>query len=565
MMRAVIVAAISWLAFDAAAADGGATLRLRDGTLTIRYEFASGQDRVSFANNEERTHSSVREGFWKTDTACFAIEQGGIRRLSPSCGSAEVALTWDEMERDRMYPAIVTLRNGGVLVYAANIESLTPDGKRVADLRVEAPPGGVAAFRDRKSKDSLTLEGKLFERDGSAWIYLGPDRFVDEGVARVLVDDGIPPELRATMVDLAPRFIKVYSDRTGSKLDVEPTFYLTWAARARPGRSFQADVVPGAVVRFTVIGEGWGEASPEARAAFSQTVAHELAHLWNAGLYHPADWAAPWLSEGGAELFSVAARAAIGQLDARALNDRVSTALTECALLAGTRAWVQIPERDRGRIPYLCGMSIQLAVLAVVRKEDPSKDAFALWRDIWRESPHYYEAAFTQYLARHGSARAADVLQRMFIDPDLPLIDALKSLFDMAGVQLRTRAAPQASLVPVIGGRALAALMGPDCGGSYGFYRQQDHYRVGGVTDCKTFRTGMKIRFAEGQDLYSKPADAIAAVHAACAERRSARIATLDGEEIAVACDDQTLSKLLDLQNGLEFDADQIALLISSR
>ena len=556
---------IVWAAFDAAAADGGATLRLRDGVPTVRYEFAAEQDRVSFTNNEERTHSIVRSVFWKVDTTCFAIEPRAIRRLSAGCGSPEVALTWDEVERDRIYPAVVRLQNGGVLVYALNIESLTSDGKRVADLRVEAPPGGVAAFRDRKSKDSLTLEGKLFESDGSAWIYLGPDGFVDEGVARVLVDDGVAPELRATMIDLAPRFIKVYSDRTGSKLDGEPTFYLTWAARARPGRSFQADVVPGAVVRFTVIGEGWGEVSPEALAAFAETVAHELAHLWNAGIFHPADWAAPWLSEGGAELFGVAARAAIGQLDARALNERVSAALTECALLAGSRAWVRIPERDRGRIPYLCGMSIQLAVLAVARKQDSSMDAFALWRDVWRDAPRYYEADFTQYLARHGDARAADLLQRMLIDPDLPLIDALKSLFDMAGVQLRKRSGLQPSLVPVIGGKALAALMGPDCGGSYGFYRQQDHYRVGGVTGCKAFRTGMKIRFTEGQDLYSKPAAAIAAAHAACSERRSARITTLDGEEFAVACDDTTLSKLLELQNGLEFDADRMASLMSSR
>jgi hypothetical protein len=564
-MRVIIVAVFALMAFDAAAADGGATLWLRDGTPTVRYEFAAEQDRVSFTNTEERTHSVVRSAFWKMDAACFALEQRGIRRLSATCGSPEIALTWDEKERDRMYPAVVTLQNGGVLVYAANIESLTPDGKRVADLRVEAPPGGVAAFRDRKSRDSITLEGTLFESDGSAWIYLGPDRFADEGIARVLVDDGVSPALRSTMIDFAPRFIKVYSERTGSRLDGEPTFYLTWAARTRPDRTFQADVVPGAVVRFTVGGEGWGEPSPEALAAFSETVAHELAHLWNAGIFHSADWAAPWLSEGGAELFSVAARARLGQLDTRALNERESNALTECAVFAEGRAWVRIPERDRGRIPYVCGLTIQLAVLAVARRQDPSTDAFALWRDVWHETPRYYEAAFTQYLTRHGDTKAAETMQRMFIDPGLPLIDALRSMFEMGGVRVRTGSAPQASLAPVIGGKVLANLMGPDCGGSYGFYRRQDHYYVDGVAGCASFRTGMKIRFAQGQDLYSNPAGAISAVHAACVERKAVRIATLDGVEITVACDSTTLAKLLDAQNGLEYGEDQMGLLIPSR
>jgi hypothetical protein len=133
---------------------------------------------------------------------------------------------------------------------------------------------------------------------------------------------------------LAPRLPEVYRDRLGADLRAKPVLYLAWANRAAPGRSFQADVVPGPVVRFTPSGARWGNPSTESLAAFRAIEAHELAHVWN----RSDTQTTPWVVEGGAEILSWAAMHAVGLIDDLALADLLDAAYEECAVLSGSDA-----------------------------------------------------------------------------------------------------------------------------------------------------------------------------------------------------------------------------------
>ena len=523
-----------------------AVLSWSDGQATVRYELPAGADRVVFANDGESAHANVRSHSWTLDSACFALDRRGIRILDAKCGTPSARLDTDEKERDRTYPGLVRLQNGGALVFTSYL--LAKDSTHtVGRIVARAPAGGIVEFRGRKSKDLLELFPSEFIGDSRApefgtdirgWIYLGPDRFHEAPAVEVLVDDGVNESLRAALLQMAPALVEIYSDRLGKGFPNKPTLHLNWIARERAIRNFQADVVPGGVIRLSLSGQGWGAPDAAAMASFQATTAHELAHLWNATVFRSAPSAASWLPEGGAELLSLSALLSAGLVDGPAAGKRIADALDDCVVRAGMRAWVSIHERQSGRIPYTCGLALHFGIAAAAHRHDPAVDAFGLWRAIWREDPLYFEASPARYFQRSGRASLVALLTRIFTDKEYPLVEGLRELYREGGLGSEEGADIPPSMKSAAAGSVLAGIMGSACKGSFGFRSLAGHFMVDQMPSngCEPFQQGMKLGPTAGVDPWKDPIAAAAAVRAACAADAVVRIQLLEGGEITVPC-----------------------------
>jgi hypothetical protein len=551
-------------AFAATAEDRpmAATLSLDGaGTPTIRYTLAPEDTQVWFADNTEQTHKVIRSSFWTFDTSCLALEMSRLMRLSKSCGAPEVKLKWDERERDRIYPPMVRLQNGGVLVFVQYIQPLTPDKRFLTHWKAVAPKDGVVVFRGRKSTRSIVFTPDDFKTDGRGWIYLGPDRFSEEAGGMVLVDDGVPVSIGREMNEVAPRLLEMLTVRLGVGLAQKPSFYLTWSNRERPAKSFQADIVPGSVIRITVSGKQWETASREMIASFGHTVAHEIVHFWNAGVFRPAPGAAPWVAEGNADLLATAALLAIGRIDRAEAARVLSREFNECVLMAGANSWLALLRAGWSRTPYACGAAIQLGVVAIARRRDPSVEAFTFWKDAWGASSPYYESMVQQHLDRSGSDAAATLMGQMLTGESTSLVRSLEELYRLGGMNLEARPASAEVIPKSGGGQVVAKLMMEDCG-RYDIWFQDDHYLVDRSETCKSFKKGMKIRYAEGEDLQLRPLESFAAIRAACTQRKSVKLGMLDGGEVTVSCADSAAASIDAMGKLVAFDPDEVAALL---
>jgi hypothetical protein len=508
-----------------------------DHSVHVAYHFPPGS--LLQFTGEKGWQDVVRSKWWQFDDACFALEGNGIRLgTATRCADASIRLDWDERDRPRTYPALVRMRSGGVLVYAGYVEVFAADGKSHAEIRLEAPEDGVASFRDQQSREELALGTSAFGDDVSGWFYLGPDRFKEEGAARVLADDGVPPEMRRVVTDISPHLMDVYGTRLGTPYPSRPTFFFNWNARERPFKTSQADVVPGGDVRFGVTGSGWRDAGPKEAATFAYGAAHELAHLWNMDVFHHPDWASAWLHEGNAELLSTAALLNLGEIDSSEAADRVTAAALECALDARSRAWKNIAEREQGRVPYACGFAFQFGIVAALRRDGPDLDVFSYWREIWSKHPTYYEAVFEQDAVARGDQPLAALLRETFTG-SLPVAQALRRLFTLGG--LRTdMPLPLGSVSREIRARAIVSkLMQADCQGKVNYVTYDDRFEVvdnGAHHFCANLSNGMQLVAVQGLDLLKQPAEIGQRLETACTHGQSIRAGLLDGKTVDMPC-----------------------------
>lgn len=365
---------------------------------------------LTFPENNPRIHQLVRSNSWLPENKCAAIESGRLLRKSSAC-RFRYTLTWDSAPIDRLYPPLVRLVNGGVMIFT-EYPLVSVDGRGLP-MEVLAPAGMVVAFWGQKAKTRVAIPATVFQDDPRGWIYIGPDKFVNEAAANMLIDDGMPSTVAAVITQVSADVLKLFTKKFDVAPAGKPSFYLEWSRRDRPGRSFQADVVPGGVIRLGLSGEGWKNASERDIATFRNVAAHEIAHFWNSGIFKPIVPAMPWLYEGNAELLSIAALYQLKVYDAQAASDRINNSLNECLLTIGDSAWSKFEDRNRGTIPYTCGLALQIAIAGAHHREHPREDVFTFWRAVWRESPRYDENLVLAFMGKTGLANQAAQLRSL--------------------------------------------------------------------------------------------------------------------------------------------------------
>lgn len=401
------------------------------GKASVEYQHPTLRTQIDFYDADSDTHSFVRSKLWQPSEGC-TVELDRSRIRLPKCDHIRFILSWDGIQRDRRYPPLIPLQHGGVLVFTKYLQTF--DGNGPTSWKVIAPKGGVAAFRGQKSSEEISIPGSVFAEDPRGWIYLGPDKFVQSEEAQLMVDEGVSDSVGNIVAVMLPQLIRLFATELAARPLSKPSVFIGWANREVGGRSFQADTVPGSVIRFGLSGSDWATPSSAQLETIRDIASHELAHLWNAGVYSSEARLSPWLHEGNAELLSQAAQYQLGYKDLETLRKNAERAIASCLQTAGDQSWPMNPERLRGRIPYDCGFAIQLGAVGVANRCAPEISTMGFWKQHWAKFPRYDESTLVAFLSAVSTPNKSALLKRLLDDKSLPLQIALADLYRESGL-----------------------------------------------------------------------------------------------------------------------------------
>lgn len=228
--------------------------------------------------------------------------------------------------------------------------------------------------------------------DTPAYIVLGDAVWMEDRGIRYLFDAALPEWMTYSTQQHLPAILEVYRERLGLELGVPVQLMMSFHPDSEVTELTGA-ALPGQI-HIGVHGTEWEEDSPWAERRLHRLLAHEAAHLWNAGLVRFVEGTPPSLYEGGAEALGIRTLFALGLVDAATLSATADAAAEHCA--AGTE------RRD-----YVCGHAVANLVEQRSLASDGS-DLFTLWGRLLRHaqagSGRYDEDAWEAVLAAAGIA-----------------------------------------------------------------------------------------------------------------------------------------------------------------
>lgn len=501
----------------------------RDGNPVVEYKLSDGANLVAFTDSDTQTHALVRSALWEPLTACTSVYSNLEMKLL-DCPRPRFQLLPDKVVRDRRYPPVIKLQNGGSLVFTQYLQSIGRSG--FTDWLIKAPKRGVVVYRDRKSESTLEIKGSDFQKDMRGWIYFGPDTFTKIDGALVLMDSGLPNFTTSLIAKNTAALLNVYTERLGKKLPASPSIYVVWEERDKPGQSFQADVVPGGVIRFGLRGEAWATESAERSTRIISVLAHELAHLWNAGVFMHEKTSESWLYEGNAELLSVAALYAIGALDEAAVTGRVSHAFSDCAIQSAGRPWGGMKERFAGQIPYVCGFALNFLAAGPASADGLSSDVLGFWRAFWDIHPSYSQRDLESYLAKTRGDLVSNNFSRVFTDATTPLNQHLVRLLQTQGHSASTQIELSKSIRSRVASNVFREILRDDCGPNSSAIGREAEYEV---VECVGLKKGTKLAFVNSINIYDRTMDAVNSISSTCARDQKVRVSS-GSDELVLNC-----------------------------
>jgi hypothetical protein len=247
-----------------------------------------------------------------------------------------------------------------------------------------------------------------------------------------VVDPQLPAWLKTELVSASTRLLGHYSARLGPRAGSKPTVMVSWAGPTKGLRSMGGSVLPGLVV-MTFEGDAVTRPDKAVSNAGRSFIAHEAAHFWlGETALHAGPYQA-WIMEGGADLLSFRATAALDpSYDPKA---RLQQSLDGCVKRVAGKPLRTAAERNDGQAYYDCGVMFGLVAESYARRK--GGDFASFWRGLIAANrgkvvdQEVWLATLTRS-AGNGRAEAAirAFLEATSADPSA----ALAALFTEAGV-----------------------------------------------------------------------------------------------------------------------------------
>jgi hypothetical protein len=190
--------------------------------------------------------------------------------------------------------------------------------------------------------------------DKGTYAYFGPQRAVDSGAVRLVVDPQTPAWIRATIGRIVGPLSSYYQAAFRRAWRAPPLVIIGTGRLDAPGFSIKGGALPGEIA-FKIAGEQAASGPDKLHGLFEQLVAHELAHVWQnlvrrGGI---ADDGEAWVHEGGAQALSIAALEGSGLWNAGQVQRFKASLHDECMRLVAAKATGA--ETDGARDAYSCG------------------------------------------------------------------------------------------------------------------------------------------------------------------------------------------------------------------
>jgi hypothetical protein len=316
---------------------------------------------------------------WKPARDFEIVRTGGAERLRRKDGApfdhaqVDVPAAYRDLPMD--YAPFSPFGDGGMLAYSGRFFACPTECADSAEFQMQLTAPGHTILVDGKRHDGNatwtdTAEGRS--------VYVGETAPVETPDFLAVIDNALPPTIQAQLAADLPGFMHFFADRMGA-LPERPMLFASYDIRPTDGFGRQGGTLPGQVfVHF--YGEAWPRemAKPGFTADLAWHFAHEAAHLYQHQIFADTDDAA-WIHEGGAEAFAAIAMRAQGQ--AAGADAHIASSAAECAKRLGARSIHTALNEGEYRVAYACGLQLNLALDAELRRAAPASDGlFTVWR-----------------------------------------------------------------------------------------------------------------------------------------------------------------------------------------
>lgn len=327
-----------------------------DGAWVARYQAPVQITELHFA----RPGAGFRADFWPVRTMGFRYRTDGVVTGGTATHVVDVLLAAVPSMPVREWPPLLEFSDGGIAIFGGYLV---------------ASDGRGRAFQVATSED---------------YLYRGP--LQPQVVDNLIVH--IDPALPTWMVDVAtqrlPEVVAYYAARTGLEAPRDVQVMISFTAEGE--LMLNGATTPGSLA-VAVAGSEWQQGNPWQVERFIRFLAHEVAHLWNAGIARFDIDTPVWLHEGAAEAFADRALRELGLVDEHRFLELVAATQARC--IAGG-----------AREDYDCG-NVHATAAERAALADSGTDLFGLWGELLQASAttgrRYGAADWCALLARHDA------------------------------------------------------------------------------------------------------------------------------------------------------------------
>lgn len=342
-------------------------------SLTADYSLSAPVTSLAFA----RPAPGLREQIWSVQTPGLALKDDRVVSTDgkPFDRFRLVFLPYDHFLIQN-YTPLVPFSDGSRVLFTgyfdiAGEENLTYLQFEAAGLAVLLDGEPLARTQRWKSDGNGTL------------VYLGKAPPLTTRYAVLVMDPQLPAWVRQRLAEEIPATVKFYTDAYGLPVSHRPFLMFNWIGRddahaiEMNGDSLQGNV------RYSLSGSAWGADTLANHDLLTLLITHELAHLWNVGLFHPDQGGSSWLAEGQAETAALETGVHFGWIDPGAARQRYSDLLNKCLGVTDTRPLSQQQGFDA---VYGCGVTLNLLAEASLYKKPVHDGFFTLWRGLYAQA-----------------------------------------------------------------------------------------------------------------------------------------------------------------------------------
>ncbi|TDQ49093.1 hypothetical protein [Permianibacter aggregans] len=267
----------------------------------------------------------------------------------------------------------------------------------------------------------------------------------------------------------------------------------------------------GGEVLLNISGNGWFENNRANQIVIGHTVAHELAHAWQAQREGPDDKI--WLKEGAADLFAYQAMLDLQQMSASEYRAVLKNAHASCMTALSQSRLSSFRSAGFNKAPYHCGHLLLRAAI----DSTPKNKAHDIWPILFAKPfAHDFEAlnALDEYFAKQNATPGLLPLDQQLDEMNAGTRIAAYS-HHIANLNLPTVNVPESKADRVA--TIIEFILASACPGAWHGYWDKDHYIEPDVDkSCTTLSRDFWISTVNGINIFQQPDEAAQELERSC-------------------------------------------------